>query len=94
MTNKEIIAVVQAAERGEVIEFRKRKRTMDAWFIASPPLWEFGECDYRVKPRPLEGWLNEYPTGGTSALYPTKEIADAKADHDRIRCVHVREVEE
>lgn len=49
-------------------------------------------AEYRIKPRPIEGWANVYENGHTG-LYPTKAKADASAWSGRIRCVFMREVE-
>lgn len=92
MTNQEIIAVVQAAERGEQIE--RQPKGYAVWVNHEKAGWDFVRNDYRVKPAPLEGWVNVYPNHICGDLHESKEIADKHAHSSRIRCAHVREVEE
>lgn len=47
MTNKEIIAVVTAAENGAKIEVLHLE---GEWRLIVEPTWNFGSYDYRVKP--------------------------------------------
>ena len=50
MTPDEMIAVIQAHQRGEKIQFRdfSAKEWQDTYI----PAWDFGSCEYRVKPEP------------------------------------------
>lgn len=51
MTNNEIIAVVEAKKRGEVIERTPLDGTDDDWYVFPPAeCWNFIEYKYRVKP--------------------------------------------
>lgn len=92
MTNQEIIAVVQAAEREELIQFVHKG--FDDWQDVGAPSWDFLHCEYRVKPALVEGWVNVYPEGDGHRIHKSKDRADACYLNSRIRCVHVREVEE
>lgn len=52
---KEAIKVMQAYVDGEEIEY---KDSSGAWrAVNGEPLWNFCECEYRVKPKPLECYL-------------------------------------
>ena len=89
MTTTEMIAVLQAFERGEVIEYRPKNS--QRWGSAEP-IWNFSQFDYRVKPKPREWWLNVYKTSVCS--HGSRAEADREQDNvaRRIDCVHVREV--
>lgn len=96
MTNAEIIAVVQAAERGEEIEFRDYGSHNEWKTLKCKPAWNFTELEYRVKPNPLVLWCNVYEHGGgvkEAYGYETKEKAERAASRDRCR-VAVRMVEQ
>ena len=90
MTTTEMIAVLQAFERGEVIEYRPKNS--QRWGSAEP-IWNFSQFDYRVKPKPREWWLNVYERGSAISHHSRAEADRNKAYVDkRIDCVHVREV--
>jgi hypothetical protein len=59
-TLAEKIAVMQAAERGEKIEWRPVASAV--WGPIIHPTWHWGEYDYRVAPRKLKIWVCEWPT--------------------------------
>lgn len=50
MTPDEMIAVIQAHQRGEEIQFRVD--SVCKWQDTDNPLWNFDTCEYRVKPEP------------------------------------------
>ncbi len=52
MTIDEMIAVLQAAKRGEQIQVRRTSLT--EWCDANSPGWNFDNFEYRVKPKPRE----------------------------------------
>ena len=57
-TLKEKIEVMQAALDGEKIEVRN-KSGVGEWDIMPMPNFESWHClDYRIKPKPLEFWVN------------------------------------
>ena len=52
-TTKEMIEVMQACERGEQIEFCYTDEVIKVWQDTNgKPLWNWGDTDYRVKPKP------------------------------------------
>ena len=52
-TIKEMIEVMQACERGEQIEFCYTDEVIKVWQDTNgKPLWNWGDTDYRVKPKP------------------------------------------
>lgn len=78
MTNQEIIAVVQAAEAGEQIQSRTFKANLEVDWVDDPnPNWNFRWREFRVKPKPLEMWVNVYQFGGHTDgyAYETEERA-------------------
>jgi len=87
------ISVMQAAEAGANIE--KANWGHDNWSDCLP-MWNWGCVKYRVKPRPIEGWINEYPHMNDICvtMHTSPERADGAAEPDRIRRVHMREVVE
>jgi len=89
MTHDEIIAVVTAHRDGADVEHQAHG---GQWRFTGSPLWEFGVCDYRVKPAPFVCWANFYSTGDP-IFHPTREEADAIAMQGRIRCVKMIEAE-
>ena len=63
-TPEEMIACIQAWQRGEKIQFE----THTGWLSVSDPLWEFATCRYRITPKPkdkkLRPWKpEEVPVG-------------------------------
>ena len=61
MTHDEMIAVITAHKEGKTIQFRWRSEIK--WQDTACPAWNFGDHDYRVKPEPLEIWVNVYSDG-------------------------------
>ena len=52
-TTKEMIEVMQACERVEQIEFCYTDEVIKVWQDTNgKPLWNWGDTDYRVKPKP------------------------------------------
>ena len=86
------IEVMQAFVDDENIEVR-RKTEMAVWYsVGGDPSWNWSACDFRVKPKPREFWINIYPQQRYSfATYNTKKEADAYA-LQRSVCIKVREV--
>lgn len=54
MTKREMIDVMEAYERGEVIQGRGET---GPWQTLERPTWNFGLLTYRVKPKEREWWL-------------------------------------
>lgn len=51
-TTAEKIAVMQAFERGEKVEFKYPSGTV--WFASDSPVWNWDACQYRVAPKPID----------------------------------------
>ena len=52
-TIKEMVDIMQACERGEQIEFCYTDEVIKVWQDTNgKPLWNWGDTDYRVKPKP------------------------------------------
>ncbi len=60
MTPDQIIEVVTAFKNGKKIECRNK--VCGTWVDATPD-WNFYHYDYRVKPEPMELWVNVYDDG-------------------------------
>lgn len=89
---KTAVEVAQALERGEVVEYcwhgdatwRKARSYNWSWFQ--------DRIIYRIKPKPLECWVNVYSKGGSQA-HSSESIAREFASRDALRvAVHMREV--
>lgn len=92
MTPKEIIAVLQHFEAGGEVQYRSTfDKDFILWRDSINPAWNFGDFEYRPKPKPLELWVN-VGTGSCFA-HRTKETAILHAA-DGVRTVHMREVVE
>jgi len=91
MTNKKIIAIIQAFVDGKKIEFKRRRENENEneWENCIHPIWNFYTFDYRIKP--VEYWVNIYDWG-TGELHETKEKADNMTLNGRIKCIHLAEV--
>lgn len=50
-TTKEMIEVMQAYERGEIIEVNYLYDHKDYWIACETPIWDWNNFDYRVKPK-------------------------------------------
>jgi hypothetical protein len=82
MTIREMIAVLEAAERGEKIQYLHNGK----WVDALQPVWAFNTNNYRVKPKPREWWVSDYPNR-TPMVMPTYA-----SEHPGENWVKVREV--
>jgi hypothetical protein len=92
---KTAVEVAQALERGEDVEHQIigdatwNKAKSDGW------TWLPAQLIYRIKPKPLECWVNVYNLHGETKVssYSTKEHATFTASPEAIRvAVHMREV--
>jgi hypothetical protein len=104
-TTAEMIEVMQAYERGEVIESRPcRENSKDlSWEHCSQlqggerraPGWHWGYWDYRIKPKaPREFWVHAMDLGSGHLSYAVsdkKNIA-IHATVPVVDIIHVREV--
>ena len=84
------IEVMQAAEEGKGLEYKVR--AFGDWLECNSPIWDWDECDYRVKPKPREVWVNCY-NGYMYGPYLSKDVANRNAMPGPGReCIHFREV--
>ena len=93
---KEKIEVMQAALDGEEIQIQLNPKW--GWISAYQPNFEWGEYDYRIKPKPLEYWLDVWEaTRGTKEIYLSMsgdkpEFAKEYDDIRKVNTIKVREV--
>ncbi len=96
-TLKEKIEVMQAALDGEEIEYMLGEN--DGWrsYDSGEPSWDWSCVDFRIKPKPLEFWVNVYDDGtGEHVVFDNKKAADdneAESSHV-VKTIKVREVTE
>ena len=88
---KKWLPEITAFAEGAEIQYRFL-RSGGSWTAACEPAWHV-DFEYRAKPALLECWGNVYPDS-KPCYYPTKDAADSGAGTYRVRCVHMREVEE
>ena len=92
MTHDEMIAVIAAHRDGKAIQFRRHGDSKWTGYLdGNSPEWLFSICDYRIKPEPLECWVNVYPNG-----VRTYWLDEPSAIHhcgSLGRTVHMKEVE-
>ena len=70
MTPDQIIEVVTAFKNGKKIE--ARHKAMGDWHVAVPA-WDFHQFDYRVKPEPMELWVNVYEDGSIGTFSDVRD---------------------
>lgn len=103
MTLREIIEVLQAAERGEAIQALDAFNPSSGWFDVDPPLgpplWNFSRYALRIKPRePQTIYLvRVYGTLCNDECYTEREaaaraISDSDARSGAAQVVEFREV--
>ena len=84
---KDKITIMQAYANGEELQFKYR----DTWKQVNTPNWDWVQYDYRIKPEPLEIWVNTYP--GNIAAHSTEKSAIKTAKGNALYvAVHMREV--
>ena len=91
---KTAVEVAQALERGEVVEYQYFDYV--TWYRVHSDGWTWcpSERIYRIKPKPLECWVNVYGDNLFSA-YRSKEGAEKCVSGTASRiAVHMREVTE
>jgi hypothetical protein len=89
MTHDEMIAVIQAHKDGKMIQFKQKD--VDGWVWAPRPCWNFSSHEYRIKPEPMEIWVNVYDDGETSCPYKSKDDAQQSGINAGRRTVKFRE---
>lgn len=90
---KQAIAVMRGYLDGKEIEFRTRDSS-EEWRMYPPycPLWEWESVEYRIKPAPIEGWVNVYPGGRVYSIYMSEREAINNAGVDCVKTIKVREM--
>ena len=85
------IEVMQAYVGGQPLQMRLRHTCGGGnWTDVGIPSWDWVSNEYRVKPEPMEFWVNVHPDG-TKRLYETPAGAMVNAAQ-KVRTLHVREV--
>ena len=82
MTYDEMIAVIEAAKRGEEIEYRECER--DKWRSALNPKFDFHLNEYRAKPKPK---YKHYIDLDGTCMVEIKALEDAVSLIDEIAVV-------
>ena len=93
-TLKEKIEVMQAALDGKEIEAKYTNRN-DTWDVQCAGFaWDWSIFDYRIKPEPMEFWVNVYEpnTRLCFGCHETKDGANSHRLPDCIKTIKVREV--
>lgn len=89
MTHDEMIEVIAAHRDGKQIECLQ---ISGDWRVTHSPLFNFSDYTYRIKPAPIEGWVNQYD-GWFGDVHSTPEAAILFSGPDALRtAVHLREV--
>ena len=92
-TIDEAIAILQAMKEGKVVQ--AYSSASEEWLETDGHIPNFSSLTYRIKPEPLECWVNVHNNGSVSG-YQTKESAKlARPLFPTIAriAVHMREVE-
>jgi hypothetical protein len=92
MTPKEMIEVLRHFVDGGEVECREHDT--EIWARIPSPTWSFDEYDYRIKPKPLELWVNVYPEprSSTSCSCFRTEGEAIRFRGNHARTIHMREV--
>jgi hypothetical protein len=92
---KQFLPIIQAFADGETIQMRRNGEWGD--MVLEDPFFNSGPECYRIKPKPLEGWVAESGHAPeTTTIYPTREFPDRMVTNypGEYRVVKVREVTE
>jgi len=89
---KEKIEVMQAALDGKEIE--RNTGTNNGWQPEPDPDWSWDCWDYRIKPEPMEFWINVYVDGeeGVFTHYSEEAAVDFASTRLDLKTIKVREV--
>jgi len=89
------IKIMQAALDGKEIECIILNEK-DAWEVIrniDDITWDWLNEDYRIKPEPMEFWVNVYPNGNILSAHETKEVSEENAKIvNSVKSIKVREV--
>ena len=83
--------VMRAYNDGAEIQVRYKDPVGDepiGWRDASCPIWSWFDCEYRVKPKPREWWLDLR----TNEAFCTRAFAEINHNAGPQNVVHLREV--
>lgn len=72
MTPDQIIEVATAFKNGKTIQFYD-KVCNKGWLDTNNPVWAFDKITYRVKPEPMELWVNVYEDGSIGAFSDVRD---------------------
>jgi len=61
-TPKDMIAAIEAFERGEEIEYRREGESVP-WMLNNSPSWNFASYEFRPAPKLAECWVWVYDHG-------------------------------
>lgn len=84
---KDYLPLVQALADGKTIQIK----TVAGWYDNEDPTFTYIYDQYRIKPEPLECWVNVYPSCGVAYQSEQKAKENAIDDCKRV-AVHMREV--
>ena len=89
---REAIKVLQHYADGGDVEYRSS--LADRWWLASAPVFDFTKRQYRIKPKPAEGWGTITDSDPNSLVgWASEKVARGAACNSR-RVIHWREVTE
>lgn len=92
MTIDEMIAVLQGAKDGKVVQCRRRTQSGMVWLDAVSACWDFNDYDFRLKPEPREFFIAVHQSG-SRAVYDNRESPSLYKHIEPIKeLIHVREV--
>ena len=74
-------------------EIELRSRYSEEWNFTSAPCWGV-DREYRVKPQPVEGWVNVYLNGGFGNIYAALRDAQCYSSIAVVKTIFMREVTE
>ena len=85
---KELLPIIEAFADGSIIQARGVDDEDGEW-VTLEDLLCLDECDYRIKPKPREWWIDLR----TNDAFCNQEYAERNLNAGRSNVVHVREVE-
>ena len=94
MTLREKIEVMEAFERGEVIEYIPEYT--NEWVETQTPEFDWRKCTYRIKPKPkqtvvIEKWLCSVVQDSLYVIEGTKEFMNGRLE--KVKLLDTYEVE-
>jgi len=89
---REAVKVLQHYADGGDVEYRSS--LADSWWLARAPVFDFTKRQYRIKPKPAEGWGTITDSDPNSLVgWASEKVARGAACNSR-RAIHWREVEQ